>query len=300
MKSILSVLIVGCLLLNGSFLAAAAAEDDIQQFVSAKKAFVRGVALPIQSVVELPGFISEVQTKNTLIITLSRDGSKIRLDYHHNKNSLTLRDVDVTDVSTLIARLRNDTNSETKPVSDYIWGKLDLVTRQILSSPNSSADQCKNALINNINRLMQVESIYNPERFAHISLQSETKLLIAMNPAGVLLTRLNRLLLEDAYSSFIARNFILPGQFIVESVADGVKQFFYLSEEGELGSYMETKNNKMNGVWLDFGANSKLRYFIEFKDGYYFGRQIRWDEAGNELNRSINDGSKIFDPESKP
>jgi tetratricopeptide (TPR) repeat protein len=54
-------------------------------------------------------------------------------------------------------------------------------------------------LVDDLNRIIQGDYIFNEEIFAHAELREETRELIRRNPTGRETARLNRLLLEDAY-----------------------------------------------------------------------------------------------------
>jgi hypothetical protein len=68
-----------------------------------------------------------------------------------------------------------------------------------VSSQVRDIAQIKKALRQNFNEAIVGSSIYDRTRFSEISLRPETMALIAENPQGERLARLNRLLLEDAY-----------------------------------------------------------------------------------------------------
>lgn len=89
-------------------------------------------------------------------------------------------------------------------------------------------------------------------------------------------------------------NSLLPGRIIVESNVTGVKNYYELDDKGELDSYNEAKNGKLSGISMFFGDNGNITDYAEFIDGRFFGRQIKWNENGKELERIINDGSKVF------
>jgi hypothetical protein len=75
-------------------------------------------------------------------------------------------------------------------------------TRSYLENVSSQVRdiaQIKKALRQNFNEAIVGSSIYDRTRFSEISLRPETMALIAENPQGERLARLNRLLLEDAY-----------------------------------------------------------------------------------------------------
>lgn len=74
----------------------------------------------------------------------------------------------------------------------------------------------------------------------------------------------------------------------------GNKQFFYYTENGDVYSYIESKNEKAHGVYLFFNTEGLLIAFAEFKDNKYVGREMEWDESGKLIRSIINDGTKEF------
>jgi hypothetical protein len=62
-----------------------------------------------------------------------------------------------------------------------------------------------NALVDELNSIIQGENIYSPERFDHVNLSAEAKKLRDSHPEGEQLVRLNRILLVDAYPGEIAQ-----------------------------------------------------------------------------------------------
>jgi hypothetical protein len=70
----------------------------------------------------------------------------------------------------------------------------------------SNAKAAIPALAKDLNQLISGLSIYDKERFANVILRPETEQLLKQNPTGQQLARLNKLLLEDAYPSELARS----------------------------------------------------------------------------------------------
>jgi hypothetical protein len=66
-------------------------------------------------------------------------------------------------------------------------------------------DALTEALIEDLNRLLYTDSLYDHQRFPKQNLSDETKKLLARPPLGESLVLLNRWLLEDAYPSAIKR-----------------------------------------------------------------------------------------------
>ncbi len=108
---------------------------------------------------------------------------------------------DFVDLPSLAAKLK-----EPNQVADYIWGRLSGKTRNLLSNYSSDADrEVREALVQDLNAIIQGPSTYAVDRFSEIKLRQETQDLLDHNPQGEDLARLNRLLLEDAYPQELLR-----------------------------------------------------------------------------------------------
>ncbi|MBI2440717.1 MAG: LptF/LptG family permease [Lentisphaerae bacterium] len=64
------------------------------------------------------------------------------------------------------------------------------------------------ALSRDLNRLIAGPNLYTPERFAGVKLNNNTLALLGHKLSGEALLRFNRMLLEDAFPSLLARNFL--------------------------------------------------------------------------------------------
>ena len=74
------------------------------------------------------------------------------------------------------------------------------------SAASSNAKAVLSALMKDLNQVISGPSIYDPARFSNIVLRSGTEQLLKQNPRGQQLARLNKLLLEDAYPSELAKS----------------------------------------------------------------------------------------------
>ena len=118
----------------------------------------------------------------------------------HAGTSQFLFDMDgIKDPGSLAVKLE-DTRA---PVSQWIASQLSediqwlLVGYDGLSDPSPKLQE---ALLSELNRLLQAGPLYNAQVFADIELSEETQVLIAQNPKdGEALVRLNRWLLADTY-----------------------------------------------------------------------------------------------------
>ena len=106
---------------------------------------------------------------------------------------------DLKDPGSLAVKLQ-DTRAV---VSNPIVAQLSAETQRLLdeydgiSSPSPALQK---ALLDDLNRLLQVPSLYEAQHLANIELSEQTQALLARNPqSGADLTRLNRFLLADVY-----------------------------------------------------------------------------------------------------
>jgi len=105
---------------------------------------------------------------------------------------------DITDLTSLATNLYEKANS----VSSFLNGQLEEPARQALEayvSSKANPEDLKSNLVQNLNRIITGGCIYEKERFQKVELGLDTKALLAQSPRGEDLTRLNRLLLEEAY-----------------------------------------------------------------------------------------------------
>jgi hypothetical protein len=100
-------------------------------------------------------------------------------------SAISMPTADIVDPSGLAAKLSKGENS----LSAYLRDRLSA------GSP----------LARELTQVIGGPSIYQLERFRGIELQTETRRLLERSPRGVELARLNRMLLEDAYPSEIAK-----------------------------------------------------------------------------------------------
>jgi RHS repeat-associated protein len=129
--------------------------------------------------------------------------------------SALLSVTDLLDTASLVHKL-TITNADS--VSSFLWTNFSTNAQQVLLNTNSSLVQQQTNLLAELNRLMPGSSIYDSNRFVGISLSGRTRRSLLANPAGAALTRLNRFLMEDSYSSELARlgsskfelNFYIP------------------------------------------------------------------------------------------
>ena len=96
-------------------------------------------------------------------------------------------------------------------VSVFLRGSLQSPVKSDLAAYSASSANAKtviSALVKDLNQLISGPSIYDKARFANVILRPETAQLLKQNPGGQQLARLNKLLLEDAYPTELARSYL--------------------------------------------------------------------------------------------
>lgn len=103
------------------------------------------------------------------------------------------------------------------PVSKFLWNNLRAATKELLSAgkTNRPCAVAQAALIEDLNRILSTDSVYDEARFAGVPLTTITRLmhekppleeLERWNPQPKETLRYNRWLLEESYPAEIARN----------------------------------------------------------------------------------------------
>jgi hypothetical protein len=119
--------------------------------------------------------------------------------------SSTLSMGDITNLASFAGKLQKPTNT----VSQYLRSNLLVATQVAVDNytTNSGTDaHLEQALIEDLNRLIQGGSIYEPAGFSNVTLSATTKALLGQNPQGADLALLNRTLLDDAYPDELSKN----------------------------------------------------------------------------------------------
>ncbi len=123
----------------------------------------------------------------------------------HAGTSQLLFDMDgIRDPGSLAVKFQ-DTRA---PVSQLIASQLSEDTQRVLVGYDGISDpslKLQEALLADLNRLLQAGPLYDAQVFADIELSEETQVLLAQNPkSGDALVRLNRSLLADVYPHELA------------------------------------------------------------------------------------------------
>lgn len=112
---------------------------------------------------------------------------------------------DLRNADSLLAKLK-----EQNPLSQYLLSKLSPTTVELINQhtpPGQQRAALIKALIDDLNKLLEGAPLYQKEAFAQVSLGADTQRVFEQNPErGEGLSRLNRMLLEDAYPNEIAKD----------------------------------------------------------------------------------------------
>ena len=116
--------------------------------------------------------------------------------------------------------LANKILSSPDPISKYLKSIFTPESLAILANPETTKQQQKFALIEELNKAIQGILLYDEKRFQDVNLSAAAKRLKAQNPKDEDLIRLNRMLLEDAYFSELAKNRPPEYQVFIVNVAE--------------------------------------------------------------------------------
>lgn len=112
---------------------------------------------------------------------------------------------DIVDLESLVRKLRQPTNE----ISKFLWSQFSSATRAALTVEgrlDADSRVWREMLSQEFDRIMQGGPLYQPERFADVTLSPKTQELLRTNPERDALLHLNRMLLEDAYPLEIGKN----------------------------------------------------------------------------------------------
>jgi MFS family permease len=122
---------------------------------------------------------------------------------------------DIGDAASFAARLRDDANPATRPVSALVWSRFSRAGVALLADANRSGPQRQAVLARELNRILHGKPLYDEKRFAGVPLSPAAKALLEKHPntgrmpAPQLPNQtllLNRLLIEDVYPRELARS----------------------------------------------------------------------------------------------
>lgn len=128
---------------------------------------------------------------------------------------LLLDEHDLKDPVALMRRLQDPRD----PLSRHLRDRFSGEGQQMLEEQHGSgspSEELQRALVDELNRLLESESLYDEQRFEQVTLAENTRRLVEHDLEGRSRIRQNRLLLEQAYPEELVKSFALyrvgPGQ----------------------------------------------------------------------------------------
>jgi membrane protein len=153
-----------------------------------------------------------------------------------------------------LERLVTGLESGTRPLSRYLWdSRFSAESKNILTNQTLPLSDRKAALTAELNKVVTGGAIYEPQRFARITLSKRTRTLLDQNPQGSELARLNHLLLADAYPAV--------GENALDTVTSQITSYVSNFQSGKLGvtavlafiflaiSLLATVETTFNDIW---------------------------------------------------
>lgn len=120
-------------------------------------------------------------------------------------NATSFSSSGITDPAAFAAKLTKATD----PVSAFLRQRLEPAVKADLARYSAAGAEPKEAiaaLVKDLNRVVSGPSIYTAARFRGVVLRPETAELLHGRPRGQELARLNKMLIEDAYPSEVAKS----------------------------------------------------------------------------------------------
>jgi len=156
------------------------------------------------------GFAFAFEDKHVQLLDAKQHGALFMTDEFLEDVQQTdpslIRVADIRDASRFVHNLFAPGNT----LSQYLNHHLTPRTQALLKSyddekPTAPSGQLLNALIYELNGMLQQQSLFEQHRFDNVRLREETSTLLKQNPRDKQLTYLNRLLLEDMFPDELAR-----------------------------------------------------------------------------------------------
>ena len=129
---------------------------------------------------------------------------------------------DILDLDSFAAKLKEQRD----PVSKHVAKQLGDDTRKQIDAydgSKSSRTKLAQALVGDLNKVVEGVSLYNEKRFAGVDMPDDLAKASARKSTGSDLVRLNVMLLEAAYPNELLRNFLRYPKVAVERVQTGVR-----------------------------------------------------------------------------
>jgi fucose permease len=162
-----------------------------------------------------------------------------------------------------LSGLADKLNNPERPFTTWLSAQLSADTHAELENQRFLGPvtiTAQNNILKDINAVVQGDSIYEKQRFSDVALRGETERLLAQDPSGGNLERLNRLLIEDALPQDFLRNPLLTTSFGFMAMLYALSVFFILRAAGRfMGAWVLQRFN-----WTSVMALFSLAIFACF------------------------------------
>ncbi len=145
-----------------------------------------------------------------------------RLTSNSPDNSFSFVNEDILDLPALVAKLRDAHD----PLSVHLRGMFADETQRLLDEFDASTPDdpdLVDALVVDLNRIVRAAPLFDEGRFAHVAVTNEARKLARQRPQETDHSRLNVMLLENAFPKELLQNIGSEPKIHVERVQTGVR-----------------------------------------------------------------------------
>ncbi len=163
---------------------------------------VRVPAGPPTPALLVPSVAVSSDQGNKFVLVLSKDSAA---------GSTNFFTTDIAGLEPIATRLKAP--APTDAISSYLKGQLSPASNDLLSKYTNGVDpKLQTALTTDLDRIIHHGPIFEARRFGTVKLSEETQELLRSNPKQPLLSRLNRLLIEDGYPEGLLKNRVVESR----------------------------------------------------------------------------------------
>ncbi len=184
---------------------------------------------------------------------------------------------DLKDAGALAQRLR----AAPDPVARYVAEQCSVHTRQLLNAYQGTGEpdqQLRQLMVQDINRLLLTEPLYDPQRFAGVELSEDTRQLLQERETVDRL-RLNRLLLEDAFPDELIRLTAWPFDVRADVLElEGAQRLLVASGQVHIrqdDTHLRSEHAVINLDTLDVVADGQVT--LERGSDLWVGQKLRYN-----------------------
>ncbi len=187
---------------------------------------------------------------------------------------------DFSNLNDFAIKLKNPNDT----ISQFLQDQLEQSTKDLLNDYDGiliPSKEIQDALIKELNLMIESVQIYDEARFYDVELSVEVKQLIAENPQGTDVIRLNRILLEDAYPQEIKKTQNRAPSEITVGLIVILRATFRRLMRGFSTNILQTTI----GTFGRTSARAVTRRFVRFVGRILFGSIMQGDVDQTEAEQ---------------